>query len=159
MTARITSIYIVSNRGDNGSGIIALDNIRIYSGAAKTLTTHGLRGAEPEETEAPTTVPTKAPTPIPTTAPTKTPMPTSEPDRTEIKPDNGYISVTLAKDVTEVTLILARYNDDGTLAGVDITTGAERVKDYMIRQPDTKYRVMLVNSLDAMLPLCRSRGK
>ncbi len=167
----ITSIYIVSNRGDSGSGIIALDNIRIYSGAAKTLTTHGLRGAEPEETEAPTTVPTKAPTPIPTTAPTKaptpipttaptkTPMPTSEPDRTEIKLDNGYISVTLAKDVTEATLILARYNDDGTLAGVDITTGAERVKDYMIRQPDTKYRVMLVNSLDAMLPLCRSRGK
>ena len=51
----INSIYVCSNRGDSGSGIIDLDNIHIYQGAPETLTTDGLRG------DATVVVPTVAP--------------------------------------------------------------------------------------------------
>ena len=43
-TNAIDSIYVCSNRGDGGSGIVALDNLHIYQGAPETLTTDGLRG-------------------------------------------------------------------------------------------------------------------
>ena len=46
-TNEINSIYVCSNRGDGGSGIVALDNLHIYQGAPETLTTDGLRGDEP----------------------------------------------------------------------------------------------------------------
>lgn len=59
-TNEIDKIYVVSNRGDGGSGIIALDNIRIYSGEAEELTTDGLRGTSMEvvvNPEVPSTLP------------------------------------------------------------------------------------------------------
>ncbi len=43
-TNEINSIYVCSNRGDGGSGIVALDNLHHYQGAPETLTTDGLRG-------------------------------------------------------------------------------------------------------------------
>ena len=51
----INSIYVCSNRGDGGSGLIDLDNIHIYQGAPEALTTDGLRG------DATVVVPTAAP--------------------------------------------------------------------------------------------------
>ena len=56
-TNEINSIYVCSNRGDGGSGIVALDNLHIYQGAPETLTTDGLRG------DATVVVPTVMPVP------------------------------------------------------------------------------------------------
>ena len=56
-TNKINSIYVCSNRGDGGSGIVALDNLHIYQGAPETLTTDGLRG------DATVVVPTVMPVP------------------------------------------------------------------------------------------------
>ena len=56
----ISSIYVVSNRGDSGSGIIALDNINIYEGPAQALDTDGLRG----ESTAPSPSPTATAVPV-----------------------------------------------------------------------------------------------
>lgn len=54
----IKYIYVVSNRGDSGSGLIALDNIHIYQGAPEALTTDGLRGESTIATpEPPATLP------------------------------------------------------------------------------------------------------
>ena len=54
----IQYIYVVSNRGDSGSGLIALDNIHIYQGAPEALTTDGLRGESTIATpEPPATLP------------------------------------------------------------------------------------------------------
>ncbi|MGN0182737.1 MAG: hypothetical protein ACI4DP_10085 [Candidatus Ornithomonoglobus sp.] len=73
----ITSIYAVSNRGDSGSGIVALDNIHIYTDEPVSLTTEGLRGEEPPAAEEPTETP--PPTVEPTLEPTAMPTPTVEP--------------------------------------------------------------------------------
>lgn len=56
-TNEINSIYVCSNRGNGGSGIVALDNLHIYQGAPETLTTDGLRG------DATVVVPTVMPVP------------------------------------------------------------------------------------------------
>ena len=56
-TNEINSIYVCSNRGGGGSGIVALDNLHIYQGAPETLTTDGLRG------DATVVVPTVMPVP------------------------------------------------------------------------------------------------
>lgn len=99
----INSIYVCSNRGDSGSGIIDLDNIHIYQGAPETLTTDGLRG------DATVVVPTVAPV-MPTPA-----VKTQAPGLTAPEGVTTVVNNTFSKALAST----AMGETDTTIADVD----------------------------------------
>ena len=58
---------------------------------------------------------------------------------------------------TDYVLIVAKYNDDGSLASIETTTSDEDQNDgILVVKSDENVKIMLWNSLDEMSPLCES---
>lgn len=58
---------------------------------------------------------------------------------------------------TDYVLIVAKYNDDGSLASIETTTSDEDQNDgILVVKSDENIKIMLWSSLDEMSPLCES---
>lgn len=100
----LSSIYMCSGRGDQGSGIIALDNIKIYDGDVVALTTDGLRGA------------VEAPTPKPS-------VPQTVPEGTTVQAAADF------EDLANDTRVYVTNGEAMSMTSGDFTISAGTAKD------------------------------
>lgn len=121
---------------DNVNTAVRIDNYSVR-----------IEEVEPDPTEPPTEAPTEDPTEPPTEAPTEDPTepPTQTP--TEEVP-------TQTPDIDSCVRIEARYNDDGTLAGVEITDNVPVQKET----PESFTKVFYWQSIDSMVPVAMYEG-
>ncbi|MGN1116207.1 MAG: PT domain-containing protein, partial [Candidatus Ornithomonoglobus sp.] len=126
-----------------------------------------------QPTEQPTAVPTEKPTEQPTDAPTQQPteqptaVPTEKPtdipsegtENISMAISGGTLTVTSEEQLTDSRLIIAAYDNDGTLKKlsiVDITTDDGTAETDLSEFANEHIKAILIDSFDKIKPLCRS---